>query len=162
MKTATAWIFRITPSISAAVGELELVHLLPEHPILYAVPQAPHYCRHVMVWRQKIVPVMNLAARLQTAAGRGETATTPTPDTHQRLGIFAYRDDAAKPAYGALFLASLPRRYAVSDAQMCRLPADFTTWTPYVMSCFQDRTAEQAIPILNLNRVFSAAFQPSP
>lgn len=156
MQTAPAWIFGITKSISAAVGEFELVHLPPEFPVLYEVPKTPHFCQRVMLWQQRIVPVMDLARRFQIPAEEN-TKEAPSPATERRVGIFAYRaKETGTHEFGALFIASLPQRREISDAQLCSLPAGLDAWAPYVISCFQYGGERKAVPILNLAQLFSA------
>jgi chemotaxis signal transduction protein len=146
---ASAWIISLTDTVSAAVGEFELVHVLPDTPELFTLPKAPHYCRQVFVWQNRIIPVMNLAERF----GLEKNAVT---DKRVVVCIFAYRTEkTALPEYGALFLTAAPKRSEVSDTQACPLPTDLSSWANYVRCCFQDRESKQAIPILKLERLFT-------
>jgi chemotaxis signal transduction protein len=140
-----AWIISLTDDLSAAVGEFELVHILPDIPVLFEVPKTPFYCRQVFVWQHKIVPVMDIATRFATARSN----TSPI------IGIFAYRTETGLVEYGALLLTTMPRRVEVSNEQACGLPTDLQLWLPYTRCCFQE-TENQAIPILNLERLFAA------
>jgi chemotaxis signal transduction protein len=150
MNKASAWILPITDTVAAAVGEAELVHVLPDTPALFEVPLAPPYCRRVLVWQRRIVPVMDLAARFQGVGP--DSNTTPT-----LVGIFAYlAEGTGRLDYGALSLAALPRRREVSDAQACRLPDDFEAWRRYVNSGFRAEAGGRVIPILRLSRLFSS------
>jgi len=144
-----SWIISITDTLSAAVGEFELIHVLPDYPELITVPKTPLYCRQVFVWQNKIIPVMNLAERfgLETnAAGNDRSVMT----------IFAYRTEkTALPEYAALCLNTTPKRSEVADTQACSLPAELSSWTNYVRCCFQDTESQQAIPILKLEHLFA-------
>lgn len=140
-----AWLIELTDTTYAAVGEFELAHILPDAPVLFDIPHTPAHCQQVFVWQNKIIPVMNMTARL----------TKTINNTNQLVGIFAYRTDSGRIDYGALLLNAMPRRLEVSDEQACDLPAYLQAWKPYVRSCFQD-TENHVIPILNLERIFAA------
>lgn len=144
-----AWIISITDNVSVAVGEFELIHILPDNPILFNVPTAPYYCQQVFIWQHKIIPIMNLAARF----GLDNPAMTYDDFV---VGIFAYRaEKTGLFEYGALLLTATPYRTEVSDEQACPLPTDLFAWKHYVRCCFQDTETQKAIPILNLERLFA-------
>jgi chemotaxis signal transduction protein len=145
---AHAWIIAITDTVFASVGEFELVHVLADKPVLYKVPKAPHYCQQLFVWQNKIIPVMNLAARFGLEQ---ESAT----DKHF-ISIIAYQaENTGLIEYGALFLTASPSRSEVSDEQICKLPTHLSSWRHYFRSCFQDTDSQKAIPILKLERLFA-------
>jgi len=144
-----AWIISITDTLSVAVGEFELIHVLPDNPELFNIPTAPPYCQQVFIWQNKIIPVMNLAERF----GLEKNAT---PNDHRVMTIFAYRTEkTALPEYGALSLNATPRRSEVSDTQACPLPTELSAWVNYVRCCFQDAESQQSIPILKLEHLFA-------
>jgi chemotaxis signal transduction protein len=144
-----AWIISITDTLSVAVGEFELVHILPDMPELFHVPNAPPYCQQVFIWENKIIPVMNLAEKL---------CLEQHSATHSRIviSIFAYRINRIGVAeYCALFSDSVPHQIDISDEQACPLSADLYSWTPYFRSCFQEAETKKIIPILKLERLFT-------
>jgi chemotaxis signal transduction protein len=150
---APAWLLPITGTITAAVGEFELVHILPDPPALFGVPRAPHYCREVLVWQGRILPLMDLAARFD-APGR-----KPALDAARVIvGIVAYRPEQGADAlgYGGLALHSVPQRCRVGDDQACSLPPWLAAWTPYVSACFQPEGPRSAVPVLRLERLFAS------
>jgi chemotaxis signal transduction protein len=147
---ATAWIISVTNAVSVAVGEFELVHILPDSPVLFNVPKAPHYCQQVFVWQNKIVPVMNLAVRF----GYQEKSVI---NEHITTSLFAYRaEKTGLIEYGALLLNETPRRYEVSDSKSYPLPAELHDWANYVSCCFKDTETEKIIPILKLEHLFAS------
>lgn len=151
---ASAWIMPITDNVVVAAGEFELVHILPDKPKLFGVPKAPHYCQQVLIWQNKIIPVMNLAIRF------GYEITVSNENSI--ISIFAYRLSTTESIeYGALFINTAPRRIEVADSQACALPADLQVWTPYVWSCFQDLGTQKAIPILRFERLFAHQDKPT-
>jgi chemotaxis signal transduction protein len=142
-----AWIMSITDTVSVAVGEFELVHILTDNPVLFTIPTAPSYCQQVFIWQNKIVPVMNLATRFNL----------PEKSNDFIVSIFAYRaEETGQIEYGALFLTASPLRIEVGNTQVCPLPADLTALTPYVRCCFQETKTQQATPILNLEHLFAS------
>ena len=146
---ATAWIIAMTDTLSVAVGEFELVHILPDNPMLFNIPKAPPYCQQIFVWQNKIIPVMNLAKRFGLE-------NNPASDESFVVNIFAYRAEKTRlPEYGTLFSKAAPRRIEVSNEQACSLPAHLSSWTPYFRSCFQETETKKVIPILNLERLFA-------
>jgi chemotaxis signal transduction protein len=146
--TAPAWIISITDTVSLAVGEFELIHILTDPPVLFRVPTAPIYCQQVFVWQNKIIPVMNLATRFSLDI-------SAVSSDHVIVSIFAYRLTTGQVEYAALFLNATPRRSEVSNEQACQLPADLIAWTPYISACFQETDIKKAIPILKLERLFA-------
>lgn len=152
MSKATAWMLPVTKAMSAAVGEFELVHILPDRPALFRVPRAPDYCRHVVVWQGRIVPLMDLGARFG-APGR---SAGPLAENGV-VGIVAYQSVAADHfEYGALRLEAIPWRCEVTDEQACAFPAWLEVWRPYACACFQPEGPCSAVPILRLDRLFSS------
>lgn len=146
---AQAWILSITDTLFAAVGEFELVHVLPDSVELHKVPKAPHYCQQVFVWQNKVIPVMDLAARF----GFQQKSTT---NAHSFISIFAYRaETTGLIEFGALMLADTPRRKEISDEQSCALTTDLYAWRQYFKSCFKDSGTQKETPVLRLERLFS-------
>ena len=82
MSDTSAWMVGFRGEHRAAVGNLELVHVLPDRPQLRRVPEAPAHCRHVFLWQGHVLPVFDVSHWLGKAPDDGE-------DTH--LGVFRYR-----------------------------------------------------------------------
>ena len=140
---AKAWLLDIGMTNMAAGGSREGMHLL-DIPVFYVVPRAPHYCNRVVAWQGRLLPVMNLAARI----GRdlGETRFMAV------VGYQSPQDDEVK--YGAVPLVSPPRQILVGDEQACELPEDMADLRSLAMSCFLHEDAP--VPILNLQYIFGA------
>jgi chemotaxis signal transduction protein len=144
-KKSRAWIFSLSGKFWGAVGEREMVHLV-ESPILLEVPHSPSYCRHVLIWNERLLPAFDLAAWLH---GR-------SIERSQCLaGLVVYQNPNAELQYGALLLADLPQCKPVSDDQACPLPSEPLNWQSVAVSCFAD--GESVVPILNLPYIFSDA-----
>lgn len=147
-----AWLLNLGHGLFAAIGHYHLVHLLQDA-ACQAVPRSPPYCQHVVVWQDHVLPVMDLALRLQ---GRGTAPDRLLADNVSLLGITAFqpRPDQA-PEYGALLLAEPARRIRVSDEQAAELPSEWAAWRHLCHSCFK-HPQHGAVPILNLPAIFSA------
>jgi chemotaxis signal transduction protein len=146
MAISNAWALDFQGGFRAAVGELEMVHLI-QFPILIDIPHSPFCCRHVLIWQENIIPVMDLGAWLN---GHHSKVQQPL------VGIFAYQEQTDTHLhYGALLLAAIPRRLRVSDDQACELPTQPSGWKAIAFSCFSE--GDNAVPILNLQRIFSKA-----
>jgi chemotaxis signal transduction protein len=146
MTICTAWILKLDGGLLAAVAAHEMIHLIPS-PTLFEIAQTPYHCRQVLIWQDKILPAMDLAAWLQGH---------PVQRSQCSAGIVAYQNQPETAhQYGALLLTGTPARVSVSDAQACALPDEPKGWEILAMSCFSDGNA--TIPILDLPYIFSDA-----
>jgi len=143
---AGAWLLGLGNGLHAAIGQMELVHLLPDPPTLFEIPQSPAYCRQVLVWQGEVVPLMDLSMRLQ---GLTVSATRPL------VAITAYTDVVGSaPSHGALLLDGPPARIRVSDADACALPAPEDRWRRLAVACFNHST-RGPVPVLDLGRIYA-------
>jgi len=152
MSSVDAWLLNLGDGLHGAVGEREMIHVLPDAPTLYQIPQSPGYCRQVLVWQGEVLPLMDLAKRLPCGM-------LGTPDgvvgMRDLVVIAAFQEHPGEaPRHGALLLRGMPVRIAVSDADACELPASLRAWRPYLLSCFAYSNVGP-VPVLDLRRVFS-------
>lgn len=126
---ANGWLLHLAGGGHAAIGLLELSYLFPEEPPAYAVPCTPAHTSRVIVWQQRLVPVIDLHARV-FEAGAGRTA--------KMVGIVHSGADPANASagLGALMLSRAPEQIQVSDDQACDLPEALAPWAPLAVSCF--------------------------
>ncbi|HLP96927.1 MAG TPA: chemotaxis protein CheW [Sideroxyarcus sp.] len=137
-----AWLLDFGQSFRAAVGKRVMVQIIDD-PKLHAVPRTPAYCRSTVLWQGRVLPVMDMAARLGGA-----------PQAPRLLAIAAYHDQTDKSTrFGALLLDALPAAIVVGDAKSCPLPEQSTAWDNLSLSCFEYQGA--AVPVLHLARVFA-------
>ncbi len=141
-----AWILDFGMSHQAAVGGRELLHLI-DVPETFAVPYTPLYCHQVISWQGRLLPVMDIASRLGSATQEA-----------QFVAIVGYQNKRGEyPQFGAVKLVAPPRQEAVSDEQACSLPETMHDWERLVISCFEIQG--EAVPVLNLNRLFASPQQ---
>jgi hypothetical protein len=139
-----AWLLDFGGACQAAVGTRELLHLV-DAPVTFAVPRTPGYCRRVVLWQERLLPVMDIAARL---------GTPPCPAPY--LAVIGYqRQRGEYPQFGALMLSTPPRQLAVGDEQACRLPDESSAWRELSISCFEHQGVP--VPVLDLCRIFGSA-----
>ena len=144
-----AWLFDFGAGLHAAVGGRHLAEYL-RAPRAVEVPLAPAYARGVLVWRERLVPLIDLA---RLAGGDDGDGSRDEP-----LGaiVLAYRETPESPlAYGALALASAPREISVRDDLACDLPDTPAFWGALAASCitYENRPT----PILRVRNVFTQA-----
>lgn len=144
---AFAWIMEIAEGFLGAVGEFELIHILPDYPQLFQIPKAPDHCQQVFIWQNRIIPVLNPAKKLLNCSEQGKI-----------IAIFAYKNQKTNYIeYGALFITDTPNRIEVSDEQLVALPTHLQTWSLYTKCCFQDTKTQKIIPILKIEQLFEPA-----
>lgn len=141
MSRMNAWLLNLGGSCQAAVGTRELLHLI-DAPVTFEVPYTPAYCRRVVFWQERMLPVMDIPAKQGNA-----------PQNAPFLAVVGYqRQRGEYPQFGALMLASPPQQIEVSDEQACPLPGEAQCWKELAISCFDHRG--EAVPVLDINRIF--------
>ena len=144
MESCNAWMVTLRGDRRAAVGERELVHVLPDPPELFPVLKAPRHCRQVFLWQGLVVPVFDLSQWL----GDG-----PDDTDNGYLGVFRYRPNPGEALhYGSLVIEGAPRQVLVNDNQACDPPDGREPWHQVAHACFD--YAGRPVPILNLARLF--------
>jgi chemotaxis signal transduction protein len=147
MEDCNAWMIPLRGDMRAAVGELELVHVLPDPPEMFTVLKAPKHCHRVFLWEGHVLPVFDLSQWLGEDPGDGNGA---------HLGVFRYRPGPGEALqYGSLIIEGAPRQVLVNDSQACELPAGREIWRQVANACFD--YGGRPVPVLNLTRVFGEA-----
>lgn len=143
---AKAWLLKAGRGINVALGQYEVIHIL-DTPRLISIPQAPAYCSKVVLWNNRIIPIIDLTAWF---FGHNDTETVNTAI----VAIVVYLGPEGEYCYGGLRLRSIPLLNQVNDQQFCDLPEGSAEWKRISLSCFTD-SAVGFVPVLDLNRVFS-------
>ena len=146
---ARAWVLELPDGQSAAVGERELSEVLVA-PSLWPVPGAPPHCRDVVLWRDRPIPVMDLAVLF----GHRSTA-----ESAPWVAVAAYREPGAtETGFAGLALRSAPRAVEVEDHMAAALPhpsfAVHLIWRSIAVACF--RYEDRLVPVLDTPFLFSA------
>jgi len=137
-----AWLLDFGQNLRAAVGTRVLLQII-DNPQLHAVPCTPPYCHRVVSWQGRLLPVMDMAARLGAE-----------PQAARLLAVAGFREQPDEPTrFAALLLSAAPVAIAVADGQSCPLPEHPLGWSNFALSCFEHQ--ESAVPILHLGHIFS-------
>ncbi|MFW2371810.1 MAG: chemotaxis protein CheW [Gammaproteobacteria bacterium] len=150
MSGATAWVMQLDHQISAAVGQMELIHIV-DNPEFYKIPGAPAYCAHVILWNNRIIPVMDLSAWLNDST---------VVYSRSLVAIAVYRDQNNELKYGGIHLSDTPAMEEVSNDQACALPMTSNRWRTVSISCFRS-SDNNPVPILDVPTIFSTALAES-
>ncbi|RKZ52038.1 MAG: hypothetical protein DRR16_11490 [Candidatus Parabeggiatoa sp. nov. 3] len=146
--TSRAWLLDFGRDLKAAVGHHEMWQVLIS-PKLFDVPCTSPYCCEVLIFQDRILPVLDIQYLLD-----GDKMILTKDNV---VGIAVYQDDPTHPIhYAGLHLASTPQNIYVSDDTACDLPEHQQYWEPLALSCFSYK--DQAIPIIELAYLFSSVF----
>ena len=144
MTNAVAWILPLPGNAWIALGNLELVHVLPDVPARSAI-DGPVFMNEAVSWGGGTIPVFD--------AGKFSRGIEKISDTVY-YGVVRYRPAPSSPQqFGALKMAAIPQRVAVDDQMACDLPESHHHWRPFSVSCFT--LDGRPVPVLDLARLFS-------
>lgn len=140
----SAWLLQVDRLINVAVGQFELIHIVDE-PEYMSIPQAPEYCRHVILWNDNIVPVMNLTSWASGSLQAHDSAV---------VAILVYKDSQEKFLYGGVKLDNTPMQERVKNDQFCQLTENMDKWRAVSLSCFKTNAGD-IVPIIDVPKLFS-------
>lgn len=126
---------------------------LVESPRLVPVPGMVHFCRGLVAWQGRQLPLIDLQAYL----GGADSPAAP-PFSHVLIVAYQVAPGVAID-YGAFCAPSLIRMVEVVDSDQCPLPGDQACWTGIAISCFLHRG--RAIPVLDPSRIFTRPVPPA-
>jgi len=152
MPVSNAWLLSFSDQLYAAVGNMEMVHILPNVPELSEISHASVFCKYTIPWERQALPVMDIASFLYREQ---EQKKNRTCYNDKLIGVVAYYDSEKKQqCYGALLIHKVPIRIEVDDKQACDLPESPAEWAKLAISCFE-HTNNEYVPILDIPRIFS-------
>lgn len=124
------------------------IEVLDEQPPTVDVPGASYYCRQLVRWRGRWLPLLDLHTLLRAHLPEGADRTP------RYVLVMAYQATLRGTlAYGAIGLTALPQVISVGDAMQCDLPTDSDLWPVLALACFQHEG--HAVPIVDTARLFS-------
>lgn len=128
-----------------AVGQLELIHIIAT-PEYIEVPKAPAYCTRVVVWNNKIIPVLDLSMLVDDTSAFYQ---------HNALAVALYTNAGGKEVkYGGIQLIDMPVLDRVSNSQQISESKLPDKWRPISISGYTSKDND-IIPILDVHRLFS-------
>lgn len=149
--SSEAWLLPIAEDTEVAVAGSEMFEYLlspPSHPI----PLAPNHCTRAMIWRNAVVPIMDLPMLLGLASRSGQFVG---------IAVVAYQTRAGMPLdYVGLPLEKPPVRIKVEDRQACDLPeTDSDLWESIKLACACFTHDGRPVPVLNISYLCSESFR---
>ncbi len=149
----SAWRVVVGDGVQIAVADNEMFEYVVD-PQLQSVPFTPIYCSNVMLWREQIVPVMDLSLLV---------SKPPSVKMPVTVAIVAYQTKPREPLeYLGLLTREPPVRVTVVDDQACDLPAsdtDFWESKELALACFN--CDGQPTPVVNIAHLCSERFRKS-
>ncbi len=140
MSASEAWLLNCDESLSIAVGDHEMVELLPNDPLRRAAGAAAR-AADAVEWQQTSLPVLEL----------GSLADGAGADSNPYYCVLNYQPAPGMPLRQvAIRVIRAPERILIDDARVCELPAALRTerYRGAILSCFNHR--EQAVLILDI------------
>lgn len=145
VRAARAWLLDVGGGYRiAAPAHLVVEYLLAAETM--TVPCTPAHCPGVLLWRERLIPVVDLAPVLPASGA------TSAPWRH--AVVLAWQDAPGKPiSHGALVVRTLPAETLVTDDMACPLPEDAAVFGFIANACFLHE--ERPIPVLDVARLFT-------
>lgn len=143
--SSRAWVLDLGAGRRVAAGGRHIVEYLLS-PESVRVPLVPAHCVSLMVWRERLIPLIDLAPvlHLRVAAVPGCSHAV----------VLAYQTAPREPlCYGALLVRAPPLEIWVSDDMARPLPEEPEAFRHFFCSCFDHEG--RAAPILDVARLFS-------
>ncbi len=142
------WLMDVGGRWRLAVGGDRVVEYLLSPPT-HALPRMPAHCLGALVWREQMIPILDLSLVLSQQPQAPERSAL-------RVVVLAYQESPGQPLrYGALAVRSAPVEVWASDDMACPLPEDPPALGHFARSCFTHR--EQPVPVLDTAMLFTAA-----
>ena len=140
-----AWVLPLRGQLYGAVSGVELCHLMHEPSVIY-LPASPSFCKYLIRWGDRFVPVLDLASWLL----EGEE-TKP-----KFLAVVMFQDQHSRNwKHGSIVINTIPRRIQIeASAPAVQLPQNVAKWRDLFLSCFDDPETGP-VPVLNLSVLFS-------
>lgn len=126
---------------------------LVESPRLVPVPGMANFCRGLVAWQGRHVPLIDLQAYLS-----GTDSSASARFSHVLMVAYQVAPGAAID-YGAFCAPFLIRMVEVVDSDQCPLPVGQTCWDGIAISCFLHQG--RVIPVLEPSRIFTSPVFPA-
>ncbi|MDX1433628.1 MAG: chemotaxis protein CheW [Gammaproteobacteria bacterium] len=138
-----AWLLELGGDRLAAVALHELVEVL-SRPRRFHVPLAYPTCHEVIVWRDEILPVVDLRPAAGSATRTGAASVT---------AVAAYQlAPGQRVRHGAVELNAMPKTIEVSDEMSCPPPGSGEPLGALALACFSYQNLP--VPVVDLARLF--------
>ena len=147
-----AWLLSPGHACTVAVGKFEVRHLLT-NPKTYCLPRAPEYCRRLLWWNDRLVPIFDLAGWMVDADGVTRAVNSEESLSASIYAIVGYNTITSPIEYGAFEILEPPKMVYVKDSDFMTPDNKFAAKKAAIHSCFNDDG--RSIPIINVGKIFS-------
>ena len=145
-RTTTAWLLDCGGGTLAATGNGSVLHVVEDAALLFKVPLAPPHCNRVLVWRDLLLPAVDLARYI---TGRATSIDRPLSC------VLGWRNATGASEYGVIVCQSLPRRIDISDDQRTEPnEGDAKRWSGIALAFFNH--SGRATPIIHPGAPFGS------
>lgn len=147
MSNATAWILDCGDEAVIAVSAFNMLHVVEDAALRFKVPLTPAHCSEVLVWQQRVLPVIDLELLLRRHA-------TVSQKNHSCVLGWLCPGDITE--YGILATRTSPQRILVTDDKS-RTPsaALADVWRGVALGFFEYQN--KLIPIADPALVFGSS-----
>ena len=150
MTVSEAWLLDCGNSLAIAVGDHEMAEYVQDRNF-YSVPGSPEYCSSVLIWRENIVPVMDLCALHFGPAG---------VQANSLVCLLNYQEEPNAPLqHLALRVVKTPQKIRVDDEHACAIPEGLqgSVLKQISLACFN--YDDLPVLVLDIARLCSADFR---
>ena len=149
MSTSNAWLLECSDALTVAVADHEIVECVqPDQ--LFEVPTAPGYCRSVIPWQGRLVPVLDMASAFQAG----------TRQDSRYVCLLSYQEAPHQPLrYIGVPVSRTPQKIEVDDEQVCEVSGEAVPALLQAISLCCFTHDELPVPIVDIARLSSAEFR---
>lgn len=146
--TVPAWLIDPGTPFALALGRHEIIEVIEEI-TPWALPVGPACCDRVIAWRDRLLPLANLALL------DSDTRSDAHSSRAQAVIVVAYQRGPEEPVeYGAIELRAMPTAIKVSDDEEAPLPRLLSSrWRNLTIACFLHGPTAVLVP--DLARLFA-------
>jgi len=145
-RSTAAWLLDCGGGTRVAVALATLLHLIEDSSLLFRVPVVPRHLAHVLLWQQRVFPVVDLGLQLTGSAPAG---------ARTYICMLGWRNSSDQSDYGALLVRELPRRIHIPDQSLASPTTQMAgQWQGLALTYFT--LAKQVIPIIAPAGLFAA------
>lgn len=147
-QSVSAWVIKVSAEQNIAISQYEISHI-EESPLLKIIPGAPEWCRHVMLWKNQIIPVMDFTY-IYSGSDR--------EDNHSTMFCILrlFNNDQQTTKYGAIKILQPPVLESVNNHQAIN-KIDIDSGIRDIAIAAFKRVDESVVPIIDIQKLFNTA-----
>jgi chemotaxis signal transduction protein len=110
-----AWLLDCGAGVRVAVALPSLLHLIDDRTLLHRVPQVPRHFGQVLLWQQRVFPVVDLTLQMGARAPATNDSAASGPALSGYVCLLGWCDAQQCSDYGGVLVRELPRRIQIAD-----------------------------------------------